>query len=354
MPETAVVTIPLVPGATHGLSAPHAAEETPAAPPAEGEQSTTPAPAAADTSKTEEPKPQTPAEKTASAKILELAKRERGVLSAVKKLNESKESFKAEQAKALAAIEAERAKVAADVKAAQEFAAYKAKAKANPEAAAKALWGDAWYDALTEYKVKGAVPADLAAAALDDKLEQFKAEQAKSADEARKAAEEKAAAETKSAAEAKAAADAKAKAAWVEGVKAFVITNAADYELIELNGAHGYVSDLIEQEFLALQKRAADGDEAAIAQMKVKPLLTNKEAADRVEEFLVNQARKLVAATKLQASVQTPPQASKPPPKTLSNDIRASTPGAQPPPKNDEERMARALKKWEELERAKK
>lgn len=280
-----------------------------------GSAATLPAPGVIGEIKAPEVKPGEPAkavepapDKTMSARYADLAKREKGITAERRKLSE------------------ERATIAKDRAEVEEYRKAKADAKRNPEAFQRLVYGEGWYDSLTKYKLEGTPPAELLAAAVDDKLEAFKAEQAKAAADSAKAASD-----------AKAAEDAKAREEFASEVVDYVKANAEKYELIELYGSHDLVPQLIEAEH-----------------QKTGKLLSAVDAADKVEEFLASQASKALNSRKLKAQQQQPDKRNEPQQRrTLSNDMTVSAQAARPPPKSDDERFARAIAVMQEAERRK-
>lgn len=205
-----------------------------------------------------------------------------------------------------------------------EFEAWnKAKdnAKRDPVTHLKALYGDDWYDKLTEFKLSGGkVTPELVAASVDERLEAFEKKQEAQRLKDAEAAKAQVAAE-----------EAKVLSQWRADVTGYVKQNAEAYELINHFEVHDRVTAKIESEFAKTQK-----------------LLTPKEAADLVEKDLEergSKSKKLGKAPATPAPAVTTAEKRTDPlqRRTLSNDMTASTPATRPPPVDDKERRKRAL-----------
>lgn len=107
----------------------------------------------------------------------------------------------------------------------------------------------------------------------------------------------------------------------------------ADYELIRANDAVDLVFEVIEQH------HSETGE-----------ILSNKEACDAVEEYLLEEAKKLVDREKVKKLLQPAPEAKKQPTaaKTLSNAAASQAPSTSGRKLSDEESKAEAAKliKW--------
>lgn len=288
---------------------PTAPPPTPAEPPAPSEAPTPPEgnPAPAPTP----PKPEETKEEAQVSRGLNLlAKKERENALARRKLAD------------------EWKKLEATRKELDEFRAAKESAKRNPEAYLRNVYGENWYDHLTQYRLNGAPPAEMVAAAVDEKLAAFEKKQ-QEAEEARQ----------NQARESQEQEYQRILGALHEEAKEFVAGNKDSYELIELYGSHALIPQTID----AIHRR--DGK-----------VLSVKEAADLVEQYLEEQAKKAQAAKKFQPKAPPPPQGADkrnetPQRRTLSNDLTATTAGARPPPKNDAERLQRAKEAWDRAAR---
>lgn len=181
------------------------------------------------------------------------------------------------------------------------------------------------YDALTQAylagkKVPDPTPEQKAAEAARAEIEKYEKE--------RKLAEQNAAeVERQKLAEAAKQAEVQVR----QEIKEFVSKDAEKYELIGLNDASETVYEVMAQEY-----------------QKTGKLLSYAEAADLVENFLVESVRVNSKAKKLQAKAPPQPQEDPKPStkapqrKTLSNQLTATlTPDS--PVKSDEERRARAV-----------
>lgn len=111
-------------------------------------------------------------------------------------------------------------------------------------------------------------------------------------------------------------------------ISSFLEENSSDYELTKLHTQEGLVYEVIEGHFNDTAKYEND--------LMSEPgvILSYKEAADKVEEYLTAQAVKALATNKLGKryskldTEETPDQAS--PPQSLSNDLGATTQGLNP------------------------
>lgn len=203
----------------------------------------------------------------------------------------------------------------------------------NPDAL-KDVYGDGWYETLTDYRLNGAkVTPDLVAASVDAKLAEFEKRQKTERETAAEAARAQAAAEQKAVLD-----------NFRADTAAFVKSKGEEYELINLHEAHNLVTQLIEDHFEKTQK-----------------ILTAAEAAGIVEAHLAEQVRKSLETRKFKTPAATPGAAPKKQeqvaqPRTLTNahtGITApppSTPGDRP--LTEDERIARAVAVGEAVRRA--
>lgn len=197
----------------------------------------------------------------------------------------------------------------------QDFEKKLSSIQTNPGGVLAKALGPDWYEKIVEYKLNGGQPTPAQVAQeVDEKLAAFKADQIKEAEVRQKQEHESAMADFRN------------------EVKDFVTQNQAEYELTSIQQAHNLVVWTIEENFRRTRK-----------------VLSVKEAADLVEQHLVEQHKKLSAAKKLQSHpassvvpVATPP-AEPAPPRTLSNGMTASTPSLSLPAKTEKERIRRAL-----------
>jgi hypothetical protein len=228
-----------------------------------------------------------------------MAKKERGLALKAADLAQRSESMKADKAE-LEAWKTERAAV-----------------KRDPARFLAKEFGPDWYDKLTEYKLSGGkVTPELLAAVVDEKFEGLKKDQEA---ERKKAADDDAA---RIAREEKQFLD-----SWSADVSDFVKQNADKYELINHFEVHDRVSAKIVSEFQATKK-----------------MLTPEQAADLIEKDLEERGSKSKKFVKAPAA-PTPADKRNDPPqrRTLSNDMGATSQADKPPPKDDAERMRRAI-----------
>lgn len=209
-----------------------------------------------------------------------------------------------------------------------EFRKLKERAKQNPDALLKSVYGEKWYDVLTEYRLNGGNVPELVTAAVDEKLEAFQKQQA----------EERAKLETERKAQVEREA-AQLRAEFAADVAGFIKSKAEDYELISLYQSEGLVAQYIEAEY-----------------EKTGRMIPTKEAADLVEQHLLSQAAKALNTKKLKAKATPQPEGAdkrneSQQRRTLSNDMTASTAATTPPARTDEERRKRALAAMEQAQK---
>lgn len=280
-------------------SSPQANTETQSATPAATPPATTPDAAA----------PQAQDEQRLSGAWSAIAKKEKQISATARKLSE------------------ERAQLQKDRAELEEFRKMRDGAKRNPDPFLKSVYGEKWYDALTEYKLAdGRLTPELVAASVDEKFEAFRKEQ--EAERAKLAESSKAQAEQEYQEQL---------AQLSDSTKAHVEKNAAEYELINLYGSHALVPQLIEAEF----ERSGR-------------VLSIQQACDYVEAHLTEQVKKATAAKKFQATPgnTAEPKRNEPPQRrTLSNDLTASTASTQRQAVSDKERWERAKAAMDEVAR---
>lgn len=132
--------------------------------------------------------------------------------------------------------------------------------------------------------------------------------------------------------------------AWRQNVSTFIDSKPDDYELIQLNDGKPIVESLIEQSFHQEMKRwEAEG------KPKHNPpkILSEKDAADKVEDWLAKQVEANLNTKKFQAKAAPQPkeESKSPAPaqqRTITNNMAASMPSTLPA-KTEADRMARAL-----------
>lgn len=180
------------------------------------------------------------------------------------------------------------------------------------------------YKQLTDYYMNNAEPtADLQVSGLRSEIQELKERQEREAQERKRLAEE----------------SEKARLQQVESqlktnITEFVNRNTEQYEIIAANNAHGLVYDVMETHYNQTGK-----------------ILSIKESADMVEEYLTEQVKKLSQARKF----QQPPPAKSPdnagdrntpksaPASTLTNSNTSSSTPSLLTPRVENDRMARAL-----------
>ncbi len=239
------------------------------------------------------------------------------------------------------------------LKAADEYARLQKNAKLNPLATAQALWGEKYWDALTEAKINGGAPtADTVALSLEQMEEKIEAKYAAKDAERAKAAE---VAQTQQVEQARRQLVAEAADFWKTGEK--------DYPVFKKLGDASAIANTLSQRIEAEYHRTTQRDESGTV-LRDGRVLTVKEAADGLEQeilALVEEAashekyqpklREKLQPAKASGSVvrpsqqpSSPQQQAQPeqqPRKTLSNDLTGST-QTRSPPMTREERLARA------------
>lgn len=238
------------------------------------------------------------------------------------------QAAKAEIAAERAKLDAERAEIEKSRAEAKEARETLERAKSDPGYLEK-IYGPDWYEKLTEYRLAGnKPPPDLAVRAVEERMEGRLSAFERKQEEDRKreiADRQKRDEEAKSSAEAE-------KQRVIEAFHAetveFVKAHAEEYELTSLYEQHDLVPQVIEEHHRATGK-----------------ILSAKEAADLVEKHLEEQVVKAEKSKRLGGRFAKPAPAPEPPPKpapTLSNGS-AATPSFVGPPKNEDERLARAM-----------
>lgn len=114
-------------------------------------------------------------------------------------------------------------------------------------------------------------------------------------------------------------------------VTSFVSSNAEKYELLNLYGQQGLVSEVIAQHYSATQR-----------------VMDTAEAADRAEKYLEELVQKAASTKKFAAKVapqeaKPAQQVAQPRTNTLSNDLSASAPSMVNQPQSEADRIKRAL-----------
>lgn len=205
----------------------------------------------------------------------------------------------------------------------------------NPEPVAKELWGDDWYEKLTEYRLNGAkITPDLVAASVEERLNAW--------DQRHKDEQEKQAAQEKERLQ-------QEQQQTIDDFRTqatdFVKGKAEEYELINLHNWHPEVYRTIEQHY---SRTAKEG---------TPKILSFKEAADLVEADLRERVEKSLGAKAFKdkyIAAKAPPQPQGEPkretsaqPRTLSNDAFPASSIATHPEGasylSEEERFKRAI-----------
>jgi hypothetical protein len=286
-----------------------------------------PAPKAPEPVKPPEAKPTEPKEPAGQA-FARIARAERSRV-------EKELAFKAEMEAARAQVAAEKAEAQRLRDEAQAIRDAEARAKADPTGYLEKLYGPTWYETITEAKLSGKAPPDLAVRAIEEKLDGRIAAFRKEQDELRrKEAEQRAAAEK--AERERVAAEQKALIEQFHAdTVAFVKAHPDDYELTHLYDAFDLVPEVIQETFRTSKR-----------------VLSEKEAADLVEKHFEEQLERAVTTTKkigprfVKAEPPKVVEESAKPTPTLSN-ATAAAPAFTGPPKTEEERIARAVAAYE-------
>lgn len=309
---------------------------TAAAHAAQGAQPTTPPPPAAETG-TPPPPAAAPAPKTEpdprlASRFAQLAKQEAALRS-------EKQRIASERSTHEQAIRSKEEAIAARAAKADDLERRLAAAKKDPAGFLRSVYGEEWYDQLTEVKLSGekATP-DLAVQALrEEALSQVEALKKEQADRWKQLEDER-----KASQEAERARAAKENADTLEKFRTdtidFVKANPEKYELTNLTESQGLVAEVIAQ-----------------AYARTKRLMKHEEAADLVEKSLEEQAEKVFAGKKWQARAQKPPvtEQTNGSARTLTNDAAAGTPAAAVPQKykSSDERLKAAVAAMEAIQR---
>lgn len=246
-----------------------------------------------------------------------------------KKLADEKRAWAAERARSDADLKAREAALAARAATVEKLEALK---KTDPDAYLRGLFGENYYDALTEMRLSGKAPASLEVATLREEMRQRDERHAQERAQERQAAE---AARRKSEEEQTAAARAESDrivAQFRADTAAAVKGAADDYPYINALGMHATVAAVIEETVKATTER--DPESGRI----IRPgrVMDWKEAAAAVEAELENgivtatgskkwTARQEKAAAEAKAKAEQANGSAK----TLTNDAGAST-GAAP------------------------
>lgn len=285
-------------------------------------------------SKAEEKK----AEDKLSPKFAALTRKEREIQSQTQKLKTEQAKIGEARTKMEAEIASERAKISEDVKKVQEFESLK---KMNPLKAFEALGFT--YQQLTDIVLNEGKPTpememSRLQSEMDAKLEAYKKEQSDERAKLTRESEERQKKELEEQQAKLKAQEAEYIAEFQKSIEDFVATNADSYEFITVNEQVPLVFATVERHYEETGK-----------------VLTIKEAADLVEQFLEKRVEQNLATKKLKAKV-SPPSSPKEDiqanpkttqaipsqaPKTLTNSMTASS--VSSPALSERERIQRAL-----------
>lgn len=196
-----------------------------------------------------------------------LVHREKALLAERQKLTQQRAEFDAAQT----------ARKTQDEETAR-FRAWKDGAKKDPDSLLKGVYGDNWYETLTDLRLNGKPTADLQVAELRDELEKTKAQIAKDREDAEKAARESAR-----------EAEQQAETEFIDKAHSWIKGAGEKYELINLLGSHAEVTSLIKTHW-------NDQIKAEVAEPK---LLSVEEASQMVEDWLEQQVSKAASSKKL-------------------------------------------------------
>lgn len=307
-----------MPDAVPAVPATTAAPVTPAAPPADPAAASTP-PAAGAPGGVDAATPPEQGRDLMAERFARLAREQKAIAAEKQRISE-------ERRQAEGALKQREESLAAKIAKAEELEKAQAAALADPGSYLRRVYGDDWYDRLTQYKLEGEkrAPADMAVQALREDLQKTTAELRRELEERWKAVEEE---RKKAAEEAKSRAEAQEKQVVEQFRKetlGYVQANQEKYELIHLYDAGDLVVKTIEETFAKSQR-----------------LMTAEEAAEAVESYLEEQAAKFFSG-KRWASRQQAQQTEQPSgaARTLTNG--AGT-GTSAPPDAKMDRYARAV-----------
>lgn len=207
--------------------------------------------------------------------------------------------------------------------------------KRNPAKYLAAEYGPDWYDKLSQVRLTGAAPADLVASEVDDRVAQLRKEMDERDAKWAKRFEEQ---------EAKQAAQMKAEHEATAGD--YLKANAEKFPLIHAFEVQGNINAVIEAHFVNTAKRGADGE------LEPGELLSAEQAAQMMESHLQARVDGIEKAKQAKAKAVPPTQAAVPAAqrRTLSTDMTGTSEGEGAPPKDDGERMRRALAAWNRVE----
>lgn len=291
------------------------------------------------------PEPAKPPERDRTVDRLALLTKE------TQRLAREKQKWAAERQQAEASLKAEREAIAARVAQAEEFAKQRAAALADPESFLSGLYGQDYYDKLTQFRLEGRVPAAMDVARVREEMK-AEIERTRKENEQRWNAEAEARRKADEAAHARAVAEEQAIIdRFRNETVAFVKSDPEKYDLINVGEKWDLVFETIEKVYAQTTERDEDGK-------IVKPgrVLTAAEAADLVEQHLEEEEEKKHSKSKKLAALMArlaQPQPKKEEPtngqaKTLTNDLGTAGTG---PGEKPMDRYARAAAAMEEAMR---
>lgn len=202
--------------------------------------------------------------------------------------------------------------------------------KLNPVPLFKKLYGEGWYDKLTELRISGVPPADMIASEMERMRETMRAE-FEERDNKRNESAQQAEQQRIEAARNELATDA----------GAFLEQSWAEYPIFD-----GYAPEQVARAIASHQETTWN---------TTRKLLTTKEAADALEEAEISRAKRVAGIPKYAGKLTAEQKPAIVPPvggtpqlrstavserRTLSNDLTATTPGAKRANRTDEERWA--------------
>jgi hypothetical protein len=223
-------------------------------------------------------------------------------------------------------------------------------ARLNPPAFLKSIYGDNWHEVVNESKLNGVPPADLIQSEMARMREEFEA----------KLRERDEGETTRSQQQQQQALQQARNNIRLES-EDFYEASGAEYPILERLGGKSEVAQRIAQRIEAEFHKTTRRDESG-AVLRQGRVLTPKEAAELIEGEMLSVAEAAMKAEKYKSRFAPPdltaekksgslkftqkPSSPQPQPsvrKTLSNDIKGSTPDAPPVTQTPEERRKRAL-----------
>lgn len=236
--------------------------------------------------------------------------------------------------------EAERKTWGEKLSAAEKFEKLKERAKLNPDAVARELWGDKYYDMMSEQKLNGNAPTAATIAETIDGLEEKLEKKYIAREEERKQKEQ---AERKEAAEREIK---QAEQSAFHIAAAFWKDNGKEYPALQ--GTPEYIAANIAQAIRVHYEDTIQWNENKTAILRDGELWDPKEVAERWEASVLSHhaeiAKTAKYAEKLKSPVSVPgsQDVAQKVSRTLTNDLTGTTPGPKTKAASDEERRERA------------